>query len=64
MPERIFTRDVGKNFKKGERRDYPAHTWAQIAKNAKKPLNSFSKIATMVEEKEPVTAKEQAPPAT
>jgi len=52
MVERVFTRDVGKNFKKGEVRDYPASTWQQIAKSAKLKLEAFSKLRTLVEPKD------------
>lgn len=43
MAERIFTKDVGEHFKKGDKRDYPAGTWETISRNLKKPLDSFSK---------------------
>lgn len=41
--ERIFTKDVGTRFKKGDKRDYPAGTWETIERNLKQPLDKFSK---------------------
>ena len=41
--ERIFTKDVGKNFKRGQVKEYPITTWRDIAASVKRPLDSFSK---------------------
>ena len=41
--ERVFTKDIGKNFKRGEVKDYPITTWRDIEASAKRPLDSFSK---------------------
>lgn len=50
--ERVFTRNVGKRFKKGDKRDYPPATWKTIATNAKMKLDTFSTpVATMLETK-------------
>lgn len=40
--ERMFTRDVGKNFKKGETKDFILETWESIAKTEGAPLDDFS----------------------
>ena len=39
---RIFTKDVGKNFKKGEQKDYTQNIWEQISKSAQMPLEKFT----------------------
>jgi hypothetical protein len=39
---RQFTADIGR-YKKGAKHDYPNSVWSQIARNAKKPLDSFTK---------------------
>ena len=41
--ERIFLKDVGKNFKAGERRDYPHDTWVGIARAAGRSLEKITK---------------------
>ena len=41
--ERVFIKDVGKNFKRGDVKDYPITTWRDIEASAKRPLDSFSK---------------------
>ncbi len=48
--ERIFTRDMGTKFAKGDKRDYPRTTWDQIARNARMPLEQFTKPAGETEE--------------
>lgn len=40
--ERIFIRPVGR-YKSGDVRDYPANTWAQIAKNAGQRLDLITR---------------------
>lgn len=40
--ELVFTKDMGTNFKAGDICDYPVTTWRQIAKNAGRPLESFT----------------------
>ena len=40
---RIFTKDVGANYSKGEDRDYPKATWDGIEQSAGESLGSFSK---------------------
>jgi hypothetical protein len=40
--ERIFTKDVGRNFKQGEIRDYALATWREIARSAKQDLDDFT----------------------
>lgn len=41
--QRVFTRDVGRNFKRGEARDLPMPTWTGIAASEGKPLDAFSR---------------------
>ena len=41
--ERVFTRDLGSKFKRGDIRDYPPGTWRQIAVNARMPMDKFSR---------------------
>lgn len=53
--ERMFTRDVGKRFKKGEVRDYPGATWNDIARIVGRKLDTFSSLVTMVEKKKAAT---------
>ena len=48
---RIFTKDVGKLHKKGHQRDYPKDVWSQIERSQKAPLNSFSKVFSLEENK-------------
>lgn len=58
--ERMFTKDVGKRFKKGDVRDYPPSTWVTIARNVKMKLETFSQLtATMVQRQQAVTMKRQ-----
>ena len=40
---RIFTKDIGKNFKRGQILDLSHSQWNAVAKSAKAGLNSFSK---------------------
>lgn len=40
--QRVFTKNVGKRFKKGDVRDYPPVTWQQIAANARMKLDTFT----------------------
>lgn len=66
MVERVFTKDVGRNFHEGEKRDYPQSTWDQIAKNAKQKLDKITKLVTHVEPSATETkkmAEGTAPPA-
>ena len=42
MSARVFTKDVGKRFKKGDVRDYPAPTWSGISRSLKLKLDKFS----------------------
>lgn len=42
--ERIFLKDIGKNFKKGDVKDYPRSTWEQIEKSAGEKLADFSNL--------------------
>ena len=51
--QRVFTKDVGR-FKKGDVRDYPKATWIDLGKPYKMKPEDFSKIAVMLETKEPV----------
>lgn len=39
---REFITDIGR-YKKGVKHDYPNSVWSQISRNAKKPLDSFTK---------------------
>ena len=41
--ERVFTRDLGSKFKRGDIRDYPHGVWRQIAVNARMPMDKFSR---------------------
>ena len=45
--ERIFTKNIGKRFKKGDVKDYPPIVWANIEKSAKANLESFSRPADL-----------------
>lgn len=40
--ERVFLKDVGKNFKKGMVKDFPRSVWEQIEKSAGEKLAGFS----------------------
>lgn len=40
--QRVFTKNVGKNFQKGDIRDYPVGVWRDIARSAKEELEHFS----------------------
>lgn len=52
MIKRVFTKDIGR-FKKGDVREYPKHTWDNIAKSAKaKSLDDFSRVVDMLEKAE------------
>ena len=51
--QRVFTKDVGR-FRKGDVRDYPKPLWQDIARSQKMKLEDFSKLAVMLETKEPV----------
>lgn len=42
--ERVFTKDIGKNFKAGEVKDFPVQTWKQIEKSAKQRIDDFSSL--------------------
>lgn len=42
--ERVFTKNVGRNYQAGDVKDLPLGTWRHIAKNLKaKDLSDFSK---------------------
>lgn len=41
--ERIFTQDVGKNFRRGDVRNYPKGLWTSIERSAGRPLETFTK---------------------
>lgn len=41
--ERTFTKDMGKRFKKGDTRDYSDAVWSTIARNARLPLDKFTR---------------------
>jgi len=43
--ERVFTKNVGKAFSKGDVRSYPKYTWDRIAASAGCELSQFSKPA-------------------
>ena len=53
--QRKFTKDVGKNFKAGNLRDYPLYVWKQIARDARMDLDKFSE-EVVDEAKEPTVA--------
>jgi hypothetical protein len=40
--QRVFTKPIGKNFLKGDIRDYPISVWRDIARSAKEELDHFS----------------------
>jgi len=40
--QRVFTKDVGTNFHKGDIKDYPITVWRDIERVAGKALDAFS----------------------
>lgn len=44
--QRAFTKNIGKNFVKGDVRDYPMSVWRDIARSAGEDLEKFS-VAVM-----------------
>ena len=42
MRERIFLKDVGINFKRGDVREFPRDTWQNIEQSAGESLDSFT----------------------
>lgn len=44
--ERVFTKDVGRNFKRGDVREYPVAVWLNIQRAAKQPMDRFSRPVT------------------
>lgn len=49
--ERIFLKDIGKNFKKGQVKNYPRSVWEQIEKSAGEKLADFSSERNSIFEK-------------
>jgi hypothetical protein len=49
---RVFTKDVGKHFKKGQAKEFPKPVWSQIERSAKAPLHSFTKTIDLEPEKQ------------
>jgi len=40
--QRVFTKDVGTNFHKGDIKDYPITVWRDIERVARRKMDAFS----------------------